>query len=60
MEGSGGEAPSPYQVQRLHLVEALGVSPLPVEQVPLVGTALLLRPDVEPALKVEEMLGGRG
>lgn len=53
-------APSPDQVQRLHLVEALGVSPLPVEQVPLVGAALLFRRHVEPALKVQQTLGGRG
>lgn len=42
---------SPDQVERLHLVEAFGVSPFLVEQEPLAGAAVVLGPDVELALK---------
>lgn len=36
----------------MHLVKTFGVSPLLVEQIPLVWTALFARFDVKPALKV--------
>lgn len=42
---------SPYEIKRLHLVEAFGMSPFLVEQKSLIGAALFFGLDVEPALK---------
>lgn len=40
----------PYEVQRLDLVEAFGMSPFFIEQVSFIGTLWFLGLDIEPTL----------
>lgn len=48
------DSSSPNEIKWLHLVKVFGVSPLLVEQIPLIRTPLFVRFDVKLALKENE------